>query len=503
MHKQFGNCLMVVLCAGAIRAAEPGGQTVRETWDAAYLQGAKAGYVHTTIRAAERDGRKIIHATADLNLTVKRFKDTLRLRMETGTEETPDGKVLGVSMRQFVGGERQLFMRGTVEGEQLHVQVDEGRRLDKRIPWNEQVIGLCRLEQLFRDRQVGPGSRFSYPAFEPTYTTVVTNRVTVKDYEDVAVPGSRVKQRLLRVEVVADKIGGVQVPPATFWLDANLTPARSRTELPGIGTLTLQRTTREDALQTGSGVAPTTNIGLNPLIATGRIARPYDTASAVYRVAVRDDQDPATTFARDSRQEVRNVRGGTFELHVHARRNPDPSIPLRAVGPEFLKSGYFINSADARVREYARQAVGIETDPWRKAKLIERWVHDHMHPRNVTEAFAPADRVARTLEGDCTEYAMLTAATCRATGVPSRVAIGLLYVEGTRGPVFGYHAWVEVWVQGQWMPIDATLGRGYVGATHLKISDHSWADTQSLTPLLPAQRVVGKVAIDVVRVGER
>jgi len=60
--------------------------------------------------------------------------------------------------------------------------------------------------------------------------------------------------------------------------------------------------------------------------------------------------------------------------------------------------------------------------------------------------------------------------------------------------------WVEVFVRGQWFPIDATLGRGYVGATHLKITDHSWADTQSLAPLVPVLRVMGKVSIEIVRV---
>jgi hypothetical protein len=58
--------------------------------------------------------------------------------------------------------------------------------------------------------------------------------------------------------------------------------------------------------------------------------------------------------------------------------------------------------------------------------------------------------------------------------------------------------WTEAWVHGQWMPIDPTLGRGYVGATHIKVLDHSWQGVQSLTPLLPLVRVVGKASIQVV-----
>src|SRR5205085_515826 len=100
--------------------------------------------------------------------------------------------------------------------------------------------------------------------------------------------------------------------------------------------------------------------------------------------------------------------------------------------------------------------------------------------RNFTEALATADEVARTLEGDCTEFAMLTAALLRAAGIPSRTAIGLVYVDLARGPVFGFHMWTEAWVRGQWVPLDATLGRGHIGAAHIKVTDHSWAETQSL-----------------------
>jgi hypothetical protein len=39
-----------------------------------------------------------------------------------------------------------------------------------------------------------------------------------------------------------------------------------------------------------------------------------------------------------------------------------------------------------------------------------------------------------------------------------------------------------------------------VGAAHLKITDHSWHEVQSLTPLVPLLRVLGKVSIEVVSV---
>ena len=50
------------------------------------------------------------------------------------------------------------------------------------------------------------------------------------------------------------------------------------------------------------------------------------------------------------------------------------------------------------------------------------------------------------------------------------------------------------------MPLDATLGRGRVGATHLKIADQSWHEVRTMVPLFPVMRVMGRVSIEVLSV---
>jgi transglutaminase-like putative cysteine protease len=260
------------------------------------------------------------------------------------------------------------------------------------------------------------------------------------------------------------------------------------------------KTSRARALSP-TGTANLVDLGTNSFIRLGRrINRPYDATSAVFRISYTGKDDPATLFARDDRQQVKNLKGNTFELHVRAQVGPRPDAPVGKVGAEFLESCYYINSTDKKVNEFSRRAVGDERDAWKKAQRIERWVNKNMRSNN-DQALVPADEVARTLEGDCTEYAMLAAAMCRAAGVPSRTALGLIYADVPGGPVLAFHMWTEVWVKNQWVGLDATLGKGYVGALHLKIADHSWHDTQSLTPILPVVRVLGKLSVEVVRVG--
>ena len=125
----------------------------------------------------------------------------------------------------------------------------------------------------------------------------------------------------------------------------------------------------------------------------------------------------------------------------------------------------------------------------------------NMKAFEFSQAMATADNVAKTLSGDCTEYAMLAAAMCRAVGVPSRTALGLVYAESGGKQFLAYHMWFEVYADGQWSPLDATLGMGGVGPGHVKITDNSWHDEKSFAPLLPVLRTLSaKLSVEVLKV---
>ena len=125
-----------------------------------------------------------------------------------------------------------------------------------------------------------------------------------------------------------------------------------------------------------------------------------------------------------------------------------------------------------------------------------------MRSTEFSQAMATCTNVAKSLSGDCTEYAMLSAGMCRALGVPSRTALGLVYAVGRDGkPYLAYHMWYEVYADGQWLALDATLGRGSVGPGHVKITAASWHEEKSFAPLLPVLTVLGSAPkVEVVKV---
>src|SRR5262249_3086163 len=185
----------IIDSAEPARKAEPASKLIRDLWDAAYLDGARAGYIHTSVREIDRDGKKLYKANVSLDLTLRRFQDTIRQQMESGTLETAKGRVTAVSMTQALGKEQKLALTETVEvaGErpwatdQLRVKVSGSYSMEKMIRWNDQVVGLYREQQLFKEKAAKPGDKFSYLHYEPLINAVVTIQVAVKDNEEVEV----------------------------------------------------------------------------------------------------------------------------------------------------------------------------------------------------------------------------------------------------------------------------------------------------------------------------
>ncbi len=468
-----------------------------ESFEIAQLDGLRVGVRRTTVWKHDPEGKQL-RTSAMLELTLRRYGAPVRLRREEGSVETPQGKVLAVYMRQGQsGGGKQMSLVGLVRKDVLEVKIDGGR-LERKVTWPADAVGLAGQERMFADRKCKPGDRFTFRRYEPTYNAVLSVRVAVMDRAVVDVLGARTS--LLRVEMTPEPLTApgqsVQPPRAVWWLDENNLPVRRQVEVDGLGTLILTRTTREKAL---APAGPTADVGTRSLVPLNRtIVRPYDTRLVVYKVTVLGEGDPRGLFASDSHQEVRAAEGKTFELVVHPVRPADPAAGGPRAAPEYLATSRYIDHDHPRVRELARKAVAGETDPWKKALRVERWVKGLMRTDN-SAPLGPASEAARTLRGDCRHHALLTAALCRAAGVPARTAVGLLYVY-RGGPKLGFHLWAEVYAGGAWRGVDSTLGKGGVSAAHVKIADHSWDKVESLTPFLPVSRVIGKVRVEVVRV---
>ena len=354
----WGLLFLVVVPAHA----ETPPKVVKDSWDAAYMEGARCGYFRTTVHEIERDGQKLYRTTLALNLKIKRYNSIIPLRMETTTDETPEGKVVGLTLTQFLDKGR-LVQTGVVQGDKL-IMKSGSDPMGRTFPWNDQVIGSYKQERLLAERQVKAEDNLEFLSFEPSLPAVVNVHVVVKPVEDVdlleaktdgaALKVERIKKNLLRVETRPDKLmvegKPVQLPKLVTWLDKDYNAARSEMDLPGLGKLTLYRTSPAAAKQEGPAPALLPDLGLSTLIPLDKaVERIHARSQVVYRITIKDDDDPASTFVKDARQDVKNVKDGSFELHVRAVRQPVMVENPPAPKEEFLKSSYFIDSTDPKV----------------------------------------------------------------------------------------------------------------------------------------------------------
>jgi hypothetical protein len=484
--------------------AAPQGKLVRDDWETAYIDGYRVGFTHLTVHEfVAPDGSKILRAARDLQMTVRRGPDLARITAITGTDERPDGTVLGIFMRQTLAANVNLDVQGIVKGNKIQIKSAGDATYNKTEPWSPKAVGTLGELRILTDKKPKPGDQFDYEIYEPIVNHMVTVRVRAEGFENV--PIGKTQMKLLRLVAKPDKIDNVQLPSQILWIDDAFEVRRSRTAMPGMGYLVVDRSTEADANRQIDVSQLPDLMERQSIKVKQHIGAVHNRSSIVYRITMPNDEEPEKTFAADKRQAIGNVQGKTFDLTVRALRQPPTVVEAGAVvpGKECTESNFFLTSDDPLVKQHAANAVGFEADPWRKALMIERWVRQNMREQNFSIAMAPASEVAKTLSGDCTEYSMLAAAMCKAVGLPARTAIGLVYVDRQppSEPILGFHMWTEVFVRGQWMAIDATLGQGGVGPAHVKITDADWHNTRSMTPLMPLMRVmIGGASADVVQV---
>ena len=115
---------------------------------------------------------------------------------------------------------------------------------------------------------------------------------------------------------------------------------------------------------------------------------------------------------------------------------------------------------------------------WEKALAIGQWV-DKTLVKQMTVSLPSAVEVLASRRGDCNEHATLFAALARAAGVPARLCLGVVYLDGR----FYYHAWNAVYCRARWIEVDPTFGEFPADAARLRLAE---GDLTQQNRLLPA-----------------
>jgi hypothetical protein len=184
------------------------------------------------------------------------------------------------------------------------------------------------------------------------------------------------------------------------------------------------------------------------------------------------------TIPSNDNQKAQRLDNGKTILIVEPVAAPvGVKFPYKGKDASILKSmepTRFLQSDNEQVIDLARRAIGRTKDAAEAARKIEAFVADYIENRSLSVGYASAAEVAASRQGDCSEFAVLTAAMCRAVGIPAQVVAGVAYVDdflGNQG--FGGHAWTQAYIGGKWIGLDASFksaGRGSYDAGHIALA---------------------------------
>ncbi len=464
-----------------------------ETWQAIYLSGQRVGYARVLVDPREVDGKPIVHTSAETKMEIRRFGQVLKMTTSLVSDESLAGDLLEFKFSMANPPASSSETIGRVKGKELELATTVDRKKkSSTTAWKEGVKSPTFQDRLLRITPLKPGETKVFEAFFPEFSKPGKLTVKAGGTETVKLLDDKTAE-LQKFEVANSLLPGIIT---NAWVDKTGQTIKSSTNMLGTEMATYT-VSKEEALK-----ALTVNdldLGVSTLVKTTKIDRPYDTKKVVYKITIRDD-NPSKVIPTGDTQSIKATGAETAELTVVALPIPATSAPEK-LGEEYLKPTRFLQSDDERVIEHAKLAAGNLTDPAPIARAMEKYVRDKLTNKNFSTALASAGEVARSLEGDCTEHAVLLAAMLRAKQIPSRIAVGLVYVESLQA--FGGHMWTEARLGGKWVPLDGTLGRGGIGATHIKLADVLFAEDDSIAPLssfASLMTVLGKLEIGVVSV---
>ncbi len=470
----------------------------REIWEVASIQGVRVGYGRTTIRRTNQAGQDLVLIEGMMRLAMRRFGTPMTMDMRFASTETPDGKLVACES-VIAQAATTMATRGRLSDGKLELETTtSGKTTKAAIPWSGDAGGFYALQQSLAQRPMQPGEKRTVRALEPGTTSISTTELVARDRESIALLDKTAE--LLRIDTTTTLEN--QTFRGNLWTDRDGEIWKSRTDM-----LDLQqvRVTKEEALRASE--PGELDFAWNVAIAVNRaLERPHATKRVRYRVRL-EGGNPAEVFASGPSQQVRSVDPNTAEVTVLALRpqtsevletsevfRPDNKADLPTA--QDREPNNWIQSDHPEILAAAKEAAGDVKDLWQVALALERYARNRIRRPGFSQAFDTAVDVLRAGEGDCTEHAVLLAALARARGIPARVAIGLVYYKQS----FLYHMWTEMCLDGRWIPMDATLAQGGIGAAHLKLVHSNLAGASALTCFLPVAQVIGRLKIEILDV---
>ena len=390
-----------------------------------------------------------------MGLSVLRRGKVLEAEELETYEESTDGKPLSFRYRKLLGSSLDQCKGDVAEKGIFNVTgMTAGSMWNTEIEWPKGALLPEAVRKVMLEKGLNEGTEYSVTVFEPLTFQPVEMKVRVGPKKEIDIMGTPALLTEVR-QVVPTAFGTKEI---TSYVDDDLLPMKRTFSQFDLKLELVACEVKGKSFRTTADEA--TWLKKCALASPAPLSGAADARPIAYELEFASDErpdiphTPSQTVGKGGKNSVvvkvlpaAPTAGGKFPYEGQDR-----------AAKKAMNSSEYLQSKDSKVIELARKAIGDAADAVQAARSIEAFVQKYLKKQPTSLTCEKATEALAKKQGDCTEFAVLTAAMCRAVGIPARTVCGVLYAKefGDRKDVFVPHMWVEVFDGATWFGLDAT-----------------------------------------------
>ncbi len=441
---------------------------ISEEWLGIFIQGQRVGYTFTKIKKLEQG----LEIETNSQMTINMMNEVTTLKTQVFAITDSAYALTDFSLLINAKG-HESKIEGSIRNSKLtlntysqgikHTQIKEL----KEKPYIPDVIDL-----IVQKKNLKPGVEITLPYFDPTSQSTGKARIKVYPEEKVMVLNKEMKGKKIEINYM-----GVV---SYIWLDENNKIVKNET--PNLF-MEMIPMSKEEAL---AEVKPQEAFDLLSFFSI-KLSNPLPEDRKISFVKLKltgissEGLDLNDDFQRAVSEDPLIIEISLADI----TSLNDLTVPINQQ-KEFLSPSNYIQCNHPDIIKSAKQMAGKEKSAINITKRVTNGVY-RMLKKVPTPSMPSAIDVLKTKEGDCNEHSILFTALLRTLGIPTKIYVGLVNLQGD---AYFYHAWCAVWL-GKWVPVDPTFNQFPADVYHLKLKEGEISDWAEV------MKVVGKLKIEV------
>jgi hypothetical protein len=468
-----------------------GALLMRQDYLGFYLGGEKIGYSRFVLKEDNEESLsklpgKFYIFTSDTHLTIQAMGMAIDVKIQQLGEVNEDLSIRSFQFNFEASGQK-LYVLGLVDEEGLHVTTrSEGATTQKTVETPAKIYNPDIVHLLLAREGLIVGKSYFYPVYDPLNMALGNIVAKVETREDITLSDGKTVEAY---KIDLDFKGF----HTTSWINKDGDVFKEISQIAGI-TFTAMRETQEQAIDlsfSSDGVEQDRHDGTRDLIDASKITpdNPIHNPKDVIDLRVKligaaiDDVviDNTYQFLEKEEQEELILRIKKLNYQAISASLPveTPPYPPDEQLHEFLEDDALVQASNPRIREKAMEITQNAKNRWEASETIAMWLYKNIR-KEMRVTIPSALEVLNSMKGDCNEHSALFAALTRAIGIPAKIIAGLVYMDDG----FYYHAWNEVYLGDQWVPIDSTLDRIEMDAAHIKLAEGALDSQANIVKLI-------------------